>query len=210
MQMKQKYWKMTNRSQDSKEATVILPKRNKKSSRGKHCESWARKTLCSHVSVCLCVWGNVHPVRTPAHPLNCELSESKARFAPISSLTGSQEYTKCSVSAQWRHDYIQEMQRCRIGGRQFRTSPYRTVLFSSRRLLNSLLEGQFHSVTSNCQRLFYTAIHTIKEKKNQMHLFMGWGENMSVQRNWTTSQLHTPKHIPQILTISNREEPLHR
>ena len=34
MQMKQKYWKMTNRSQDSKEAAVILPKRNMKISRG--------------------------------------------------------------------------------------------------------------------------------------------------------------------------------
>ena len=124
------------------------------------------------------------------------------------SLTGYQEYRKCSVSAQWRNDYIQEVQRCRLG-KIFRTSPYTAVLFSSRRLRNSLLEGQFHSVTSNCQRLFYITIHTVKQKKNHMHLFRGGG-NMSFQRNWTTSQLHTSKHITQILRISNLEEHLHR
>lgn len=65
MQMKQKYWKMTNRSQDSKEAAVILPKRNMKSSTGRHCDSWARKTVSLYVSVCVfeekfILWGP-HP-----------------------------------------------------------------------------------------------------------------------------------------------------
>lgn len=99
MQMKQKDWKMTNRSQDSKEATVILPKRNMKSSTERRCESWARKTLRLYVSICMCVWGKVHPTRTPSHPLNCELSESKARFAPISSLKASRG-TRNTESAQ--------------------------------------------------------------------------------------------------------------
>lgn len=55
MQMKQKDWKMTNRSQDSKEAAVILPKRNMKSSTERRCESWARKTLRLYVSICMCL-----------------------------------------------------------------------------------------------------------------------------------------------------------
>lgn len=140
-----KDWKMTNRSQDSKEATVILPKRNMKSSTERRCESWARKTAFCMCLLYVCLRKSssyedpIPPAKT-ASSQNLKQGLHPSLASKPHGVPGIQKVlSKCTVK-EWLHI---GMQRCRIGEGNTRTSPYRAVLFSARRLHNGLLEGQF-------------------------------------------------------------------
>lgn len=75
--------------------------------------------LCAFVCVCLYVClrksSSYEDPTPPTKQWALRIQSKVCTHLSPQSLTGYQEYRKCSVSAQWRNDYMQEVQSCRTG-----------------------------------------------------------------------------------------------